>query len=142
MIEVRVRRRDGVPVKIAVEGHAGYADPGEDIVCAGVSAITFGTANAVVRLTGLDPVKEMGKSGSLHFHLPAPGEGVPSDRLRDARLLLEGMLIALKALAASYPGHVAVDDPEAPEGEGGGVVDRVDRGRASAEKRDSGISSG
>ncbi|MBE3596796.1 MAG: ribosomal-processing cysteine protease Prp [Hydrogenibacillus sp.] len=117
MIEVRVTRRGGALVEVAIEGHADYAEPGEDIVCAGVSAITFGAANAVVALSGLDPVKAMGQSGYLHFQLPAnPLPGTPPERLRDAALLLEGMIIALKALAEGYPAHVAVIDPEAPEG--------------------------
>lgn len=35
LIEVSVRR-DGITVK----GHAGYAEPGKDIVCAGATALT------------------------------------------------------------------------------------------------------
>ena len=35
MIEVRIR-----PERIEIFGHAGYAEPGKDIVCAGVTALT------------------------------------------------------------------------------------------------------
>ncbi len=34
-----------------VEGHAGYADAGEDIVCAGISALVINTVNSIEELT-------------------------------------------------------------------------------------------
>ena len=46
MIEVTVRK-DG----ITVSGHAGYADPGKDIVCAGVTALTQSLVSSMKELT-------------------------------------------------------------------------------------------
>lgn len=40
MIEVRYTSRRSLH-ELSVKGHAGYAEPGSDIVCAGVSAITY-----------------------------------------------------------------------------------------------------
>lgn len=37
-------RTDGKTHSLIVVGHAGYNDEGRDIVCAGVSAVTFGLA--------------------------------------------------------------------------------------------------
>ncbi len=47
MIRIRVRRHvDGL--EISARGHAGYAKRGEDIVCAGVSALLFGFLHHLV----------------------------------------------------------------------------------------------
>ncbi len=46
MIKVQIIKEDD-KVMLSVKGHAGYADKGEDIVCAGVSAIIFGLMNAL-----------------------------------------------------------------------------------------------
>ena len=39
-----------------VEGHAEYDVPGKDLVCAAVSAVTFGTNNSIESLTGVIPI--------------------------------------------------------------------------------------
>ena len=44
-----------------MSGHAFFAKRGKDIVCAGVSAVSFGAINAVHALTGVEPVIEQGK---------------------------------------------------------------------------------
>lgn len=41
MIQITYKAVPGKPHKLALRGHAGYAQHGNDIVCAGVSAITF-----------------------------------------------------------------------------------------------------
>ena len=46
MIEVRIR-----PERIEIFGHAGYADPGKDIVCAGVTALTQTLIQSIDDLT-------------------------------------------------------------------------------------------
>ena len=46
MIEVRIR-----PERIEISGHAGYAEPGKDIVCAGVTALTQTLIQSIDDLT-------------------------------------------------------------------------------------------
>lgn len=49
MIRIRCTRRDNV-MNLLVAGHAGYARRGEDIVCAGVSALTNALASTLTLL--------------------------------------------------------------------------------------------
>ena len=42
--------RQGKLETLLAEGHAGYAEMGQDLVCAGVSCITIGTNNALDEL--------------------------------------------------------------------------------------------
>jgi len=95
-------------VSFAVEGHANYARHGEDIVCAGVSAVSVGTVNAIEALAGVElPVKM--KNGWLSSKIP-----YLSDKEVEAKvqLLLESMIVSLDTIAQSYGDHVAVHDPQ------------------------------
>ncbi len=79
-------------------GHAEYARPGEDIVCAGVSALVINTVNAIGAFTD-EPfdAKADQKSGfiDIQFHDPA-GAG------HDAQLLLKAMAMGLSDIQQKY----------------------------------------
>lgn len=52
MTGVRIRKtKTGAYTGFRLEGHAGYADPGEDIVCAALSILAINTANAIDQFT-------------------------------------------------------------------------------------------
>lgn len=50
MINVLVKKNDGIIYEITVKGHAQYKPKGQDIVCAAVSTATLVTANAIEHL--------------------------------------------------------------------------------------------
>lgn len=93
-------------VSFAVEGHANYAKHGKDIVCAGVSAVSVGTVNAIEALAGVElPVKM--KNGWLSSPIPQIADRVVEDKIQ---LLLESMIVMLDSIAQSYGDHVSVHD--------------------------------
>lgn len=49
-----IRSRDGSYQSFLCRGHAGYAEEGEDIVCAGISAIVINTINCLEDLVKED----------------------------------------------------------------------------------------
>ncbi len=51
MIQIKVIREKGRYKTFTIKGHAGYADPGEDIVCAAVSALVINTINSIEKFT-------------------------------------------------------------------------------------------
>ena len=52
MIQVTVfRNRNEKYIGFDCKGHAGYANYGEDVICAGVSALVINTVNAISRYT-------------------------------------------------------------------------------------------
>ena len=51
MIKAKFYLHDKTYFGFSMTGHAEYADPGEDILCAAVSALAFNTANAIDALT-------------------------------------------------------------------------------------------
>lgn len=107
MITVTIERRSAVDSRIesfAIEGHAKFAKPGKDIVCAGVSAVSVGTVNAIETLAGVILPASM-KSGWLRSEIPA-GENADSEG--KTQLLLESMIVSLETIAASYGKFVVI----------------------------------
>lgn len=51
MIQVQTIKENGHYRKFMIDGHAGYADEGEDIVCAAVSALVINTINSIEKFT-------------------------------------------------------------------------------------------
>ena len=89
-------------------GHAAYADEGQDIVCAAVSALTETCVNALERVAHVKPAVRVGP-GFLAARLP-------EDALnQDAKTLLNGMTVGLRDIAAQYPDHFRLDTMAVPE---------------------------
>ena len=50
MINITVKKRKGSYLDFLSKGHAGYAEEGQDIVCAAVSALIITTVNSLENL--------------------------------------------------------------------------------------------
>ncbi|MDP5272737.1 ribosomal-processing cysteine protease Prp [Chengkuizengella axinellae] len=91
-------------VRYLVDGHAEFADPGEDIVCAGVSTITVGTVNAIESLLNIELPATMEK-GLLDVQIPIIDKKETSDQ---TQLLLESMVVMLNSIQESYEDYVNI----------------------------------
>ena len=114
MIRIRVTERDG-GIELKAYGHAGYAPHGQDIVCAGVSALLYGF---IAYLEGLSPIAtaEASSFGGDMPHLEvSEGDGA-------LRVITRGLggrdtdgfavtLAGLSLIAACYPAFVTLDIP-------------------------------
>ncbi|PZD94129.1 ribosomal-processing cysteine protease Prp [Paenibacillus sambharensis] len=108
MISITLTRRaaDKRILSFAVEGHAEYAKPGKDIVCAGVSAVTVGTVNSIEALTGLELPASM-RNGWLQSDIPSTGVEASDDKVQ---LLLESMVVMLQTISESYGKYVVISE--------------------------------
>ena len=87
------------------DGHAEYAEPGEDIVCSAVSVLTLNTCNAIEALTedafsvGADQ-----ETGLVDFDF----DDVPG---HDAALLIDALEMCIRdsSYADAIPGHDVVE---------------------------------
>ncbi len=86
----------------ACKGHSGYAEAGEDIVCAGVSALVLTCDHALAKLVGLK-LTERQQDGFAEVILPRE---MTEEQRHDAQLLLEALHIGLENIARDYPRHV------------------------------------
>ncbi len=106
MIEVGFQRKGKRLEGFMVTGHAGYADHGQDIVCAAVSALAQTAVIALKRLTEAK-VDVCVQEGSLQCHL---GEG--AEYGTRAWIILESMRLGVQEIARHYSEYIRIDDQE------------------------------
>jgi uncharacterized protein YsxB (DUF464 family) len=94
--------------RIAVYGHAGYGIKGEDIVCAGVSALTYTMLNSLEVLLGIK-CNCIIESGAADYILP---ENLNEVQFKDAQLILNTIVIGYKNMSQSYGKYVKVIEEE------------------------------
>lgn len=109
MIRVKVQRDShGLITSFTMDGHADSGPYGYDLVCAGVSAVSFGSLNAIQALTGIVlNVWQNSKGGSLRCELP---DDLHSDSQEKTQLLLEGMIVSFRTIETSYGEHIQIND--------------------------------
>ncbi|WP_075982442.1 ribosomal-processing cysteine protease Prp [Bacillus massilinigeriensis] len=100
-----IRNESGAIQSFTLSGHALFANHGNDIVCAGASAVSIGSINAIIALTGVTPEIEQGESGFLRCVIP---DDLPEDTQEKVQLLLEGMLVSLQTIERDYGRHIKI----------------------------------
>ncbi|WP_339228275.1 ribosomal-processing cysteine protease Prp [Oceanobacillus sp. FSL K6-2867] len=108
MIQVTVFRTDKQITAFELSGHAESGPYGYDLVCAGVSAVSIGTVNAVMELCDTNLEIEQGAEGGyLHVTLP---KRLPYEQMGKVQLLFEGMLISLKSIELEYSQFIKIEN--------------------------------
>ena len=98
MIRAEFFSQAGRLTGFTVSGHAGYADAGEDIVCAAVSSAVQLTANGITEVLGMKArVTAKGDTVSLKM------DSLPSE---DGEAFLKALRLHLEVLAEDYPKNV------------------------------------
>ncbi len=106
MIQTTIYRTESGRVQsFTISGHALFANKGNDIVCAGASAVTFGAVNSIIALTGVEPEIEQGADGFLRCVIP---DNLPEDVQEKIQLLLEGMIVSLQTIERDYGKYIKI----------------------------------
>nr|DAZ02117.1 MAG TPA: YsxB-like protein [Caudoviricetes sp.] len=87
------------PGSIQVIGHAKYAEPGKDIVCAGISTLVQNLVQSIEELTE-DEISYIISPGTVDIQY-----GNLSDK---ARFLVDSFFIGVSMIADTYPDNVKV----------------------------------
>lgn len=104
MVKIRIDRdKDRRIIGFSSSGHSGYAKKGEDIVCAGVSAIL---QTALMGLRDYLSLEVDTKRGNGYLKVSTGNVDKESRRLVDA--ILETMVIGLRYIEQDYKGYVKV----------------------------------
>lgn len=92
---------------VFARGHAGWADDGQDIVCAAVSAI-LQAARLGLEAHAQVPLRVMQQKGDLRLE-------VPEDRRDDPAVaaILSTAHLSVEQIARQYPEHVACESGQA-----------------------------
>jgi len=108
MIRVKILRdKEGFIWSFTIKGHAGYKKSGEDIVCAGVSAVAYTAIGALHEMAGISDFVE--KDGYMKCNIP---NNINDDLKQTVRIILETMVIGLKQIENSYSKYVIVEEQE------------------------------
>lgn len=107
MIHVGVSHSDKKITSLEISGHAESGPYGHDLVCAGVSAVSFGLVNAVHELSDVKlDIREEGGSGYLYIGVPMD---LPDEQMKEVQLLLQGMLVSLRTIEHEYGDFLQIE---------------------------------
>lgn len=94
--------------KMAINGHSGYAQEGNDIICSAVSVTAYTAAGALGELAGMDGCYEE-SGGHMVISLP---EEMTAKQQDTAGIILETTAIGFKQIELSYGKYVVVIEEE------------------------------
>lgn len=106
MTRVEISRKSGHIVRVYVNGHTGYAEEGEDIVCASLSSIVQTALLGLLRVAGIQPeyvIEE--QNATLEIKLPTLSD---EDR-NNADMILETMLCGIADLYEGYSDFIDLE---------------------------------
>ena len=101
MIKVKAVITDGVFESLRVKGHADFAPNGQDLVCAGVSAIVIGGINSIEHHESFQIFQESG----LTVIKLKPNEQITN---HDA-VVINTILTQLETIEASYGKYISLN---------------------------------
>src|SRR5690625_1280009 len=108
MIEVIVFRKNNEIQAFKISGHAESGPYGYDLVCAGVSAVSFGAVNAAMELCNIELfITQADDGGYLNVEIPP---SISVEKLMQVRLIFETMIISLQTIEREYRQFIQIID--------------------------------
>ena len=94
-------------VRIESEGHTGFAESGEDIVCAALSALLQGAALGVLKVVGVRAEYRVDEEkGSLFLAIPTT---IGAAERHDCNVILKTLLMSVSDLREGYSEYIEVE---------------------------------
>lgn len=110
MIKAKVyTNTSGNILRLEVSGHAGFAEHGKDIVCAGVSALVQTAVLAIENFTTIRPdvVQREG-----FFKLDIPSNISDNESFKKCDIILKTTILGIGEIAKSYPANIVLQKKE------------------------------
>lgn len=107
MIQVTFKRRNQEFVAFEMTGHAAYAESGQDIVCAGVSALAITTVNSIEKLAGFEPICEVDEVEGGYLYLELLSE-LTEKQAEVSNILLQNLFLGLQGIQSEYPDYLEI----------------------------------
>lgn len=106
MIQAKVVRKNGHYKKFMIDGHAGYAEAGEDIVCAAVSALVINAINSIEAFTEDAFTCDCGDGMIRNWEFT-------SEVSPETELLMDSLMLGLANIQKSYgTDYLTVENPD------------------------------
>jgi uncharacterized protein YsxB (DUF464 family) len=109
MIKVVIKRDSAGSIKsFSVDGHAGYAQKGADIICSAVSVTAYTAAGALQELAGFT---DCYSEADGHMTVTVPSS-ITKHQASIAEIVMETTAIGFKQIELSYGKYVVVVEEE------------------------------
>ena len=95
MISITIYQDSKGVKRVSSRGHAGFADHGEDVVCAAVSMLFINTLNSIEALAGDDHIDNEISPGVID-------RSFPNGLSHDGQVLMDSMIFGLKETEKQY----------------------------------------
>ena len=106
MTKITIYRTSDTYTGFRIEGHAGYADAGEDIVCAGISVLAINFINSVETFTDDKFIVDSDENGGLiDFRFSAVSS-------KKSQLLIKSLVLGLRDLQRENKDFISLDYKE------------------------------
>ena len=115
MTKITFFKRNGVYYGFRETGHSGYADAGEDIVCAALSAMTMLIVNTVEVSYASDVEYTIDEDTTdITVNVPAVLDEAPENEMKRNAIsgLLQGYFIQLMDMLEDYYDFLSVEEKE------------------------------
>ncbi len=107
MTDITITRKDNSIVEVTATGHTGYAQSGEDIVCAGVSTLIQSALLGLLQVAQINVRYHVDEQqGSLKFTLP---QHLSAQERHDADVILNTMLCGLQDFYTEYSDFINLE---------------------------------
>ncbi|HPI15068.1 MAG TPA: ribosomal-processing cysteine protease Prp [Spirochaetota bacterium] len=90
---------------LRVEGHSGFGASGNDVVCAGISAITQTALVAITKVAGIRQDLDHGE-GFLESRIEL--DGLDESRRNSLNVIIDTMLAGLEEIEKENPGSLSI----------------------------------
>lgn len=108
MIEVTICKLNKRISSFELSGHAESGPYGYDLVCAAVSAVSFGAVNAVTELCDIHlNIHQGDKGGFLSVEIP---QSIDLQLWDKASLLFEAMVVSLQTIEQEYSQFIKIKE--------------------------------
>ncbi|MBC3803239.1 ribosomal-processing cysteine protease Prp [Acetobacterium fimetarium] len=107
MISVKISKKNNETHEIIVSGHAGFADQGEDIVCAAVSVLTISILNGLTEIVGRKDLNEMVEEGYVRFTIPE----ISDEKMKmKTDTLISTLLLGIRGITEAYGDYIQFEE--------------------------------
>ena len=108
MTNVQLYKKNQNIVSVKVFGHSGYAEAGNDIVCASISSLAEALIVGIVEVLNINAKYQIvEEEASLEISLP---EGLNEEDLERSQILFKTFEKSIKAVAKEYPKYIKIKE--------------------------------
>ena len=107
MTDIKITKKGNSIVEVVAEGHTGYGEAGEDIVCAAVSTLLQSALLGLLQVVGINAKFSVDEEkGSLRFTLP---QNLSPQERHDADVVLNTMLCGIQDIYTEYSDYINLE---------------------------------